>query len=96
MDIQELQQDFIHYLKTTYSYARPENMASQVMHAYWNNIGMPFENIFTNEQTMEEARKLLIVHFENIGWKDPKRCASTHYSNWVKFKEFLDSSGRTL
>ncbi len=96
MDIQKLQQDFIHYLKANYSYARPGNMASQVMYAYRHDIGMPFENIFTNEQTMEEARKLLIIYFEKNGWKDPKRYASVHYSNWVKFKEFLDFSDRTL
>jgi len=94
IDIQELRQEFIHYLKEHYSYARPENMASQVMHTYRHDIGMPFENIFTNEQTMEEARELLIAHFEKIGWKDPKHCASVHYSNWMKFREFLKATGR--
>ena len=91
-----MQQEFVHYLKTHYSYAHPGVMASEVMHIYRHDIGMPFEDIFRNEQTMETARELLIVYFENIGRKDPRRHAAVHYGNWIKFKEFLDATGRTL
>jgi len=95
-EAKELQEEFVHYLRTYYTYAHPGVMASEVMHVYRHDIGMPFEQIFSNNQTMDEARKLLIAYFEKIGRKDPKRHASVHYGNWVKFKEFLNATGRTL
>lgn len=96
MDIKELRQEFIHYLKIHYTYARPDNMASNVLYAYYNDIGVPFNQIFTNEQSMKNAKDMLIAHFEEKGRKDPKGHASVHYGCWVKFKEFLDSTHNTL
>nr|WP_326166485.1 hypothetical protein [uncultured Oscillibacter sp.] len=96
LEAKELQEEFVHYLQTHYTYAHPGVMASEVMHAYRHNIGMPFEQIFSSNQAMDEARKLLIDYFEKIGRKDPKRHAAVHYGNWLKFKEFLDFTGKTL
>lgn len=93
---QDLRQAFIQYLKTNYSYARPDIMASNVLYAHYNYIGMPFQEIFEDEQSMERAKELLITHFEEKGRKDPKRHASVHYGCWIKFKEFLDSTGKTF
>ena len=44
---------------------------------------------------MECARNLLIAYFEKIGRKNPRGHASVHYSDWVKFKEFLDQQHPT-
>lgn len=96
MDIKELRQAFVQYLETHYTYARPSNMASNVLYAFYNDIGIPFRQIFVDEQSMENARKLLTAHFEEIGRKDPKGHASVHYGCWVKFKEFLDASHHIL
>lgn len=92
MSIQNLRQEFIQYLKTHYSYARPDIMASNVLYAYYNDIGIPFRQIFADEQAMKHARELLITHFEEKGRKDPKGHASVHYGCWIKFKEFLEVS----
>ena len=96
VDIKELRQEFVHYLKTHYTYARPSNMASNVLYAYYNDIGLPFNQIFVDEQSMKNAKELLISHFEKKGRKNPKGHASVHYGCWLKFKEFLDFSGKTL
>jgi len=96
LDIQELRQEFIHYLDMHYNYADPGHMASEVFYSYRHNIGMPFEEIFSSEQTMGNARELLIRYFQKIHRKDPKHHASIHYGYWIKFKEFLDASGKTL
>ena len=98
MDIHELRQEFIYYLKVNYSYARPEIMASNVLYAYYNDIGISFQQIFLNEDSMKNAKALLITHFETkkTPRKNPKGDASVQYVCWLKFKEFLDSSGRTL
>ncbi|MCI8721527.1 MAG: hypothetical protein HFF74_10255 [Oscillospiraceae bacterium] len=96
MDIQELRQEFIHYLKINYSYAHPEIMASNVLYVYYNDIGVAFNQIFVNEQSIKKAKEMLVVHFEEKGRKDPKGHASVHYGCWIKFKEFLDSTQHTL
>ena len=98
MDVHELRQEFIHYLKTNDSYARPEIMASNVLYAYYHDIGITFQQIFLDEDSMKSARELLITHFETKEnpRKNPKGHASIHYGCWLKFKEFLDLSGRTL
>ena len=96
MDIKELRQEFVHYLETRYTYARPSNMASNVLYAYYNDIGMPFHRIFIDDQSMKNAKELLIAHFEEKGRKNPKGDASVHYGCWKKFKEFLDTSHHTL
>ena len=96
MDIQELRQEFIHYLKMNYSYARPEVMAGNVFYAFYNDIGIPFHQIFVNEDSMKYARELLIVHFETKDKprKNSKNDASVHYNNWGKFREFLVATDR--
>ena len=71
-------------------------MASNVLYAYYNDIGMPFNQIFFDDQSMKNAKELLITNFENKGRKDPKGHASVHYGCWVKFKEFLENSHHTL
>ena len=98
MDIPEQQRKFAHYLSTHYSSAYSDHIASEVFYVYRHNIGIPFQEILSNERTMEAARKLLIAYFENMERprKDPKGHASVHYSYWLKFKEFLDSTGKTL
>ena len=90
MAIPEQQEAFVQYLKTHYTYAHPENMASEVFYVKRHNIGMPFDAIFQNTQSMEQARTLLIAHFEKIGRKAPRNHASVHYNDWLLFKEFLE------
>ena len=96
MDIKELRQEFVHYLKIHYTYARPSNMASNVLYAYRHDIGVPFNQIFVDEQSMRNAKERLIKHVERTGRRDPKGHASVHYGCWIKFKEFLDNSHYTL
>ena len=90
MTIPEQQAEFVQYLRTDYTYAHPEEMASEVFYSKRHYIGIPFEDIFLNDDSIERARNLLISHFEKIGRKNPRNHASVHYSDWVKFKEFLD------
>ena len=71
MAIPEQQAEFVQYLKSHYAYAHPEEMASEVFYSKRHNIGMPFENIFQSDSSMEQARKLLISYFEKIGRKNP-------------------------
>ena len=98
MDIPEQQREFAHYLSARYSRAYSNHIASEVFYVYRHNIGIPFQEIFSNEQTMESARELLISYFEDMEHprKNPKGHASVHYSYWLKFKEFLDSTGKAL
>ncbi len=98
MDIPEVQREFAHYLNAWYTRAYSDHIASEVFYVYRHNIGMPFREIFLSEQSMEDARKLLIAYFENMQRprKNPKNHASVHYSYWQKFKEFLDSTEKTL
>ena len=95
MVIPEQQAEFVQYLKAHYTYAHPEEMASEVFYSQRHNIGIPFENIFQSDSSMERARNLLIAYFEKIGRKNPRGHASVHYSDWVKFKEFLDQQHPT-
>lgn len=94
LEIKGLRTEFIRYLEEHYDYARPGVMASNVLFAYYHDIGMPFEAIFRDEPSMEEARKLLAVHFEKVGRKDPEGHAAVHYGSWVKFREFLEATDR--
>lgn len=85
----EIRQRFICYLNEHYNYAHPNTMASNVFYSWHNDIGMDFWDIFKSEQSMQNARRLLITLFEKIGRKDPKGHASVHYGCWCKFREFL-------
>ena len=90
MAIPELQERFVHYLKIHYHYSHPEHMASEVFYSSRHNIGMPFDEIFQNEESMRQAKALLTAYFEQIGRKDPKNHANVHYKDWILYKEFLD------
>ncbi|MBU5627470.1 hypothetical protein KQI82_11175 [Oscillibacter sp. MSJ-2] len=92
----ELRLEFIQYLNSHYHYARPGNMASNVLYTYYHDIGMPFGDIFSSSRSMDAARQLLESHFAAIGRKDPKGHAAVHYGCWLKFREFLQASGRTV
>ena len=94
LEIKGLRTEFIRYLEEHYDYARPGVMASNVLFAYYHDIGMPFEAIFRDEPSMEEARKLLAVHFEKVGRKDPEGHAAVCHGCWVKFREFLEATDR--
>ena len=94
LEIKGLRTEFIRYLEEHYDYARPGVMASNVLYAYYHDIGMPFEAIFRDEASLEEARERLAAHFERVGRKDPRGHASVHYGCWVKFREFLEHTGR--
>jgi len=96
LDIQDLREEFIHYLKTNYSYARPDIMASNILYAYYNDIGIPFRQIFADERSLKYARELLIVHFTAKNRKNPKGHASVYYGCWIKFKEFLENTHYVL
>ena len=90
MTIPKLQEEFAQYLTTNYNYSHPRHMASEVFYSYLHDIGIPFEEIFRSNASMEHAKELLIQYFEHIGRKSPKGHAQVHYNDWVKFKEFLD------
>ena len=94
LEIKGLRTEFIRYLEEHYDYARPGVMASNVLFAYYHDIGMPFEAIFRDEPSMEEARKLLAVHFEKVGRKDPEGHAAVCHGCCVKFREFLEATDR--
>ncbi|MCI8802819.1 MAG: hypothetical protein HFG01_05690 [Oscillibacter sp.] len=94
LEIKGLRTEFIRYLEANYEYARPGVMASNVLFAYYHDIGMPFEAIFRDESSMEQARELLAVHFEKVGRKDPGGHAAVHHGCWVKFREFLEATDR--
>ena len=94
LEIKGLRTEFIRYFEEHYDYARPGVMASNVLFAYYHDIGMPFEAIFRDEPSMEEARKLLAVHFEKVGRKDPEGHAAVCHGCWVKFREFLEATDR--
>ena len=94
LEMKGLRTEFIRYLEEHYDYARPGVMASNVLFAYYHDIGMPFEAIFRDEPSMEEARKLLAVHFEKVGRKDPEGHAAVCHGCWVKFREFLEATDR--
>ena len=93
-NIKSLRQEFIHYLKAHYNYARPDIMGSNVLYVYYHDIGIPFDAIFVSEASMESAKELLTIHFEQIGRKNPKGHAGVHYGCWKKFREFLIASGQ--
>ena len=94
LEIKGLRTEFIRYLEANYEYARPGVMASTVLFAYYHDIGMPLEAIFRDKPSMEEARKLLAVHFEKVGRKDPEGHAAVCHGCWVKFREFLEATDR--
>ena len=94
LEIKGLRTEFIHYLEEHYDYAHPGIMARNVLFSYYHNIGMPFEQIFIDGASMAKARELLAVHFEKVGRKDPKQHAEVHYGCWIKFREFLEATGR--
>lgn len=98
MVIPEMQREFAHYLSTWHTRAYSDHIASEVFYVYRHNIGIPFREIFLSEQSMEAARELLTVYFENLRRprKNPRNHASVHYSYWLKFKKFLDTTGKTL
>ncbi len=98
MVIPEMQREFAHYLSTWHTCAYSNHIASEVFYVYRHNIGIPFQEIFLSKQSMEVARELLTTYFESMQHprKNPRKHASVHYSYWLKFKEFLDSTGKTL
>lgn len=93
MDILELRREFIHYLRTHYTYAHPDIKASNVLYAYHNNIGMPFWEIFASEASMEAARELLYRCFVQKGRKNPRQHTQVVYGDWTLFREFLSAAG---
>ena len=90
MAIPELQEEFAQYLTANYNYSHPRHMASEVFYSYRHDIGLPFEEIFRSDTSMEHAKELLIQYFERIGRKSPKGHAQVHYNDWIRFKEFLE------
>ena len=89
MELKGLRHQFIQYLKRNYDYARPEIMASNVFYAWHNDIGMEFWNIFESDETMQQAKMLLVEKFLKIGRKNPKGHAEVYYGCWKKFRDFL-------
>ena len=69
MAIPELQEEFAQYLTANYNYSHPRHMASEVFYSYRHDIGIPFEEIFRSDTSMEHAKELLIQYFERIGRK---------------------------
>lgn len=94
LEIKGLRTEFIRYLEEHSDDSQPAATAKNALFAYYHDIGMPFEAIFINESSMRRAQKLLADHFEKVHRKDPEGHASVHYNCWVKFREFLETTGR--
>ena len=93
MDKKQLRHNFILYLKEHYQYAHPDVIASNVFYAWNHPIGMDFWDIFKSEDSMLQARELIIRYFEQINRKNPSGHASVQYQGWKLFKEFCDAQG---
>ena len=94
LEMKGLRTEFVRYLEERYNYAHPGVMASNVLYSFYHDIGIPFEEIFRDEASMENGRTLLEKHFAKVHRKDPAGHAGVHYGCWLKFREFLEDTGR--
>ena len=85
--------DWYDFVRAAYQYAHPNVIASNVFCAWNHPIGMDFGDIFKSEDSMLQARELIVRYFEQINCKNPSGHASVQYQDWKLFKAFCDAQG---
>ena len=94
LEIKGLRTEFIRWLETYSDDPQPAVTAKNALFAYYHDIGMPFEAILRDEASMAEAELLLAEHFLKVRHANPQEEAAAYHGCWVKFREFLEHTGR--
>lgn len=95
LEIKGLRTEFVRYLEEHHPEDQhPAATAKNALFAYYHDIGMPFETILRDGETMAEAEPLLAEHFRKTGRQNPEEEAAAYRACWEKFRAFLESTDR--
>ncbi|MEQ8191787.1 MAG: hypothetical protein ABRQ39_27730 [Candidatus Eremiobacterota bacterium] len=92
-EIETLREQFKIYLNDNYRYLKDKSViSSDAFYPYRHDIGMSFEEVFVDENSLRKARELLEIEFTKLSRKNPKSDSYVYMRAFEIFKEFLVSN----
>lgn len=92
-EIETLREQFKIYLNDNHGHLKDKCViSSDAFYPYRHDIGMSFEEIFVDENSLRKARELLEIELTKLSRKNPKSDSYVYMRAFKIFKEFLDTN----
>ena len=92
-EIKILREQFMIFLNDNYGHLKHKDvLSSEAFYPYRHDIGMSFEKVFVDENSLRKARELLEIEFTKLSRKNPKSDSYVYLRAFKILKEFLDTN----